>query len=334
MYKFEHELRNVLLKYTLIIEESLKNVFTSYLNDIEAKDTFLTDINQYETGSNKISEAIKSIKLIFDKQTNKHSNPIKRKNSQNISFPYWILINELTLGETIKLITNLSAEHNQKILENCVNYFTKKKLKYSNYKGNAEHYNNCLNVMREILNLIGIFRNNFAHNQPIYCFNVKEYFSTKNGSINYSFPEKKKNDQYALNAKYMSYLANLFGSDRYNSRTQEVDINLSWIIYVIYKIIGKLDKNNNFYDEITYIYRKYNIILRPQSASVNNIKLYEELLEKLRYYIDYDFGIDEINEKISLDKPHKKLVLSLNRKINDMKSEISKIIKSNDECND
>lgn len=27
MYKFEHELRNVLLRYTLIIEESLKNIF-------------------------------------------------------------------------------------------------------------------------------------------------------------------------------------------------------------------------------------------------------------------------------------------------------------------
>lgn len=46
MYKFEHELRSVLLRYTLIIEESLKNVFVSYLNNIEAKDNFLTDINQ------------------------------------------------------------------------------------------------------------------------------------------------------------------------------------------------------------------------------------------------------------------------------------------------
>ncbi|MBR2828476.1 MAG: Abi family protein [Bacilli bacterium] len=31
IYKFEHELRNVLLKYTLIIEESLKNVLVTYL---------------------------------------------------------------------------------------------------------------------------------------------------------------------------------------------------------------------------------------------------------------------------------------------------------------
>lgn len=62
IYKFEHELRNVLLKYTLIIEESLKNVLVSYLNKIEAKDTFLTDINQYDTTPRNITNSINSIK--------------------------------------------------------------------------------------------------------------------------------------------------------------------------------------------------------------------------------------------------------------------------------
>ena len=128
IYKFEHELRNVLLKYTLIIEESLKNVLVSYLNSIEAKDNFLTDINKYNTTPKNISNSINSIKKIFDKQTNKYSNPIKRKNNQEISVPYWIIINELTLGETIKLIINLDKSHMQNILENCVNYFTNIKL--------------------------------------------------------------------------------------------------------------------------------------------------------------------------------------------------------------
>lgn len=95
MYKFEHELRSVLLKYTLIIEESLKNVLVVYLNNIEAKDNYLTDINQYETSQGNIKNAVNSIKKIFDKQTNKNSNPIKRKINQNLSVPYWILINEL-----------------------------------------------------------------------------------------------------------------------------------------------------------------------------------------------------------------------------------------------
>ncbi|MCI8461279.1 MAG: Abi family protein, partial [Bacilli bacterium] len=153
MYKFEHELRNVLLKYTLIIEESLKNVFVVYLNSIEANADFLTDINQYETGQNNISNAIESIKKVFDKQTNKYSNPIKRKNKQNLSVPYWIIINELTLGETVRLVINLKTDHRTKILENCINYFTNMNLKFNLTTDEEEmkYYYNHINVMRELL---------------------------------------------------------------------------------------------------------------------------------------------------------------------------------------
>ena len=335
MYKFEHELRNVLLKYTLIVEESLKNILVSYLNDINAKDTFLTDINQYETGVSNFSNAIKSIKLILDKQTNKHSNPIKRKKDQCISFPYWILINELTLRETLNLIINLNSEHNRNILEKCVNCFTNMNLKHDDYIADEENYLNHLNAMREIFNLIGIFRNNLAHNQPIYCFNVKEFYSTKRGYINYLFPNDKAiEEQYILNANYMSFFADFFGSDRYNSRTQNVAINLSWIIYVLYKIINHLDKNNNFYNELTYVYRKYNIILRPNNISCNKIELYDELFDKLKNYIELDFGIDEIYQKVNDNKPHKQLIISLNKKIKDMKSEMTQIINDNISNND
>lgn len=151
----------------------------TYLNNIEAKDTFLTDINEYDTSPKNITNAINSIKKIFDKQTNKHSNPIKRKNNQELSVPYWIIINELTLGETIKLIINLNKVHMQSILENCINYFTDVKLSKDNLitDEDKEKYWNKLNVMREILNIIGLLRNSLAHNQPIYNFNVKELYS-------------------------------------------------------------------------------------------------------------------------------------------------------------
>ena len=189
MYKFEHELRSVLLKYTLIIEESLKNVLVVYLNNIEAKDNFLTDINQYETSQGNIKNAVNSIKKIFDKQTNKNSNPIKRKINQNLSVPYWILINELTLGETINTITNLKEEHVRNILEKCINYFTNLKLDYSKITTPKQklNYNDYLNAMREMLRIIGKFRNNLAHNQPIYNFNVKDCSSS--GALNFYIGE-------------------------------------------------------------------------------------------------------------------------------------------------
>lgn len=337
MYKFEHELRNVLLRYTLIIEESLKNVFVSYLNNIEAKDNFLTDINQYETGQRNINRAIDSIKKVFDKQTNKYSNPIKRKNYQDLTVPYWILINELTLGETIRLIINLKDEHKIKILENCVNYFTNMNLKidFLTVKERKEKYYNYINAMREILSIIGSFRNNLAHNQPIYNFNVKEFYSSKCNKVNYLLPNAKNaKDQYALNAKYMSYFANFFGTDKYNSCTGNTNIDLSWIIYVIYKFITHLDKNTNFYTELTYVYQKYNIILTPGKVAINKYALYEEMLKMFENYSEFDFGLLETTTRYNNGESIKQNLISLNKRINNMKNDMHKLLERNIKNND
>ncbi len=332
MYKFEHELRNVLLKYTLIIEESLKNVFVVYLNSIEANADFLTDINQYETGQNNISNAIESIKKVFDKQTNKYSNPIKRKNKQNLSVPYWIIINELTLGETVRLVINLKTDHRTKILENCINYFTNMNLKFNLTTDEEEmkYYYNHINVMRELLNIIGKFRNNLAHNQPIYNFNVKEYYSSKKNSVSYTLPKaKNQQEQYILNAKYMSYFSDFFGTDKYNSFTGNANIDLSWIIYVIYKFITHLDKNTNMYTELTYVYQKFNIILKPKQIAINKCTLYEEMINKINEFCMADLGIKEIIDSYENKKPIKQKLISLNKNINTAKKEMETLIKNN-----
>lgn len=337
IYKFEHELRNILLRYTLIIEESLKNVLVTYLNSIEAKDTFLTDINEYDTSPKNITNAINSIKKIFDKQTNKHSNPIKRKNNQELSVPYWIIINELTLGETIKLIINLNKIHMQSILENCVNYFTDVRLNKDSLitDEDKEKYWNKLNVMREILNIIGLLRNSLAHNQPIYNFNVKEFYSSKSGKVHYILPKAdKQQEQFKLTTKYMSYLAEFFGSDRYNSFSGNANIDLSWVIYIIYKIIFHLDKNTNIYNELVYVYKKYNIILRPDRISTNKFELYEKMLKKLDYYSNYNFNIIGIKEKYDNNERIKMNLISLNKQIKDMQDEMKLLLNDNTKNND
>lgn len=337
IYKFEHELRNVLLKYTLIIEESLKNVLVTYLNSIEAKDNFLTDINQYNTTQKNITNSINSIKKIFDKQTNKYSNPIKRKNEQELLVPYWIVINELTLGETIKLIINLDKDHMQNILENCVNYFTNIRLNKDEIidQNDKEKYWNKLNVMREILNIVGLLRNSLAHNQPIYNFNVKEYYSSKSNNIHYILPKAhNQQEQYVLTTNYMSYLAEFFGSDRYNSFSGNANIDLSWVIYVIYKIISHLDKNTNMYIELVYVYKKYNIILRPNKASTNKLELYETILSKLNDYSNFDFNVIGIKDKYDNAKKIKLDLISLNKQIRDMQENMKELLNENAKNND
>ena len=89
MYKFEHELRLLLLRYTLIIEENMKNIFVSTLNDSdEINANFLSDINNYNTADANSNNSLETLKLIIDKQGNKHSKPIQRKRKQNVTIPY------------------------------------------------------------------------------------------------------------------------------------------------------------------------------------------------------------------------------------------------------
>lgn len=189
--------------------------------------------------------------------------------------------------------------------------------------------------MREILNIIGILRNSLAHNQPIYNFNVKEFYSTKSTKVNYSLPKAStQHEQYILTTNYMSYLAEFFGSDKYNSYSGNSNIDLSWAIYIIYKIICKLDKNTNIYNELIYVYKKYNIILRPERVATNKFELYEKMLSKLEDYSNYDFGVNGISEKYSNGKKIKQDLISLNKKIKDMQVEMKEMLNENLKNND
>lgn len=242
MYKFEHELRLLLLRYTLIIEENMKNLFISTLNDSEdINANFLSDINNYNTSDASSNNSLETLKLIIDKQGNKHSKPIQRKRQQNITIPYWILINELAMNQTYKAINNLKPELERKIFQKCVNHFTNLDLdvfdKTKTIKNiNSEH--KLINSFKIILYYIGEFRNMLAHNQPIYSYNIKDCSLYNFPNINYEYPSSSKKqltlqEQYKINADMMHKLQLFFGTDQFNSRNLHVNIDLSWIIYVI-----------------------------------------------------------------------------------------------------
>lgn len=153
--------------------------------------------------------------------------------------------------------------------------------------------------------------------------------------MHYILPkEDKQQEQFKLTTKYMSYLAEFFGSDRYNSFSGNANIDLSWVIYIIYKIIFHLDKNTNMYNELVYVYKKYNIILRPDKISTNKFELYEKMLEKLDDYSNYDFNIIGIKEKYNNKERIKMNLISLNKQIKDMQEEMKLLLNNNTKNND
>ena len=338
MYKFEHELRLLLLRYTLIIEENMKNIFVSTLNDSEKINAnFLSDINNYNTSDASSNKSLETLKLIIDKQGNKHSKPIQRKRKQNITVPYWILVNELAMNQTYRAINNLKPEIERKVFQKCVNHFTRLDIDIFDKNKSEKNINKeikLINSFKIILYYIGEFRNMLAHNQPIYSYNIKDCSMCDFPNINYDYPSNSKKEltreeQYKINASMMYNLQKFFGTDKFNSRNLEVNIDLSWIIYVIYKIISTIDKNTRFYEELRKIYIKYNIVLTEYEYEITDCKLYENLLDKLQELYGIDLKNDEIINRVECGLAYKSMLKGneriLKKKLKEKKKKSKKI---------
>ena len=292
MYEFEHSLRSILLKYTLIIEENIKKNFICVLNDYGNEDTnvnsdFLVNIANYNT-SDQNSYAIESLKKVIDLHGDNHYKPIIKKRKQNVIIPYWIIINEMTLGQTIKTIRNIKENIKNRVFQKCLNEFTKIQIDIYDTSKNSQQINNeksSLQTFENILKHIGDFRNILAHNQPLYSFNVKNVDLSSFPFIEYELPipgASAKNNplgyQNRSNANFMAKFKEFYGQDSFNNRTSNVHIDLSWMIYAIKKIVTNLGYTD-FGMEIVSIYRKYNMLQLPIKKHVTNIDKLEKLLD-------------------------------------------------------
>lgn len=336
MYKFEHELRLMLLKYTLIIEESMKNIFIAYLNDHNAKADYLVNMHNYNTSSIK-NKAFDTMKLIIGKYDNTKSKPIKRKREQNITVPYWIIINELAMNQTYYAIANLQEDDSRNIFLNCTNFFTKLNLT-NEKKGKSEAIRKKeeaqINTFKTILCYLGEFRNMLAHNQPIYCYNIESFDINKRYPLEYELPKTNKNKKYSdgnfipkykqqisLNAKLMRNLSDYFGEDSFN-KNNYTNLNLSKIIYIIYKILINIDKNTDFYNELKNIFVKYNIILNEKKFEIENVEECINLLEEIKKIEEFDLEYKDIISKIEAKKAYKNFLHGKDNQLKDIKKTI------------
>ena len=319
MYKFEHELRMMLLKYTLIVEESIKNIFISYLNDISAEPNYLVNMDNYNTNSLK-SKSFDTMKLIIDKYDNQKSKPIKRKRDQHLIVPYWIIINELAMNQTYYAIANLNPSDSYKIFLRCLNFFTQLNLSEEN-RGKTQkqivYEKRMVNNFKTLLCYLGEFRNMLAHNQPIYCYNVFNYSINGNHKFKYELPMvkteyKDKNgnkipiekQQINIMGSLMNSLREYYGTDNFNSNNS-TKLDLSKIIYILYKMLQHIDKNTKFYSELVETYSKYNIILSKSSIEVDNPSQIDKLKNIISELSKYDMEISSFIEKIESGKAYK-----------------------------
>lgn len=287
MYEFEHDFRVTLMNYVLRIENSLKQIFIKTLNDFGGiKDNFLTNIENYDTSTQNYSNSIRTLKEILNIYDLSKSKAITKKIEQNISVPYYILINEMTFGNVVKCIKYLKPMYSEKIYQNLIERFTK-------INKNAYSKLNSFDmfIFESMLESIGAFRNVLAHNQPIYNCNIKDNAYTDVNDLEYFIPYVLKNDvmsemkrskvdmdhatkicQLRLTNEVKKIFQTFFGKDSFNQNLDSSPVNLSYVVYLIYKINKNLDNKCTLKDELFNLFYKYNILYKNNKYLVPSDK--------------------------------------------------------------
>ena len=201
---FDVALRTLFFPYLLKIEEELKTVLvesfyqTHHHSDLHKESEYLKrkyyDLGKTSTWSAHEKSGSKYIKLSEIRETdNMYKTPYKklfdnektyddfivnvysaiakqRQKNKSISkylsthtyIPMWVLVNLLTFGNISKLFQIQKLDVQTKVL----NYFNIDSFKEHNPKLDVVNFSN-------ILNILSVYRNICAHNERLYCYEIK-----------------------------------------------------------------------------------------------------------------------------------------------------------------
>lgn len=222
LYLFDSALRNLFFPYLLKIEESLKTILVdSFYNTYSHKDLHkeseyfkrkyykLDEVSSWsvheKSGYKYISISAvqfdsnimnaKPYKKTFDnakiyddyivnvykemgKQRSKNSSISKYLN-EHTYIPMWVLVNLLTFGNVNKLFQIQKTNVQTKVLDY-----------YGIRSHTTDDYNHYVINVINILNILTLYRNICAHNERLYCYDIK--MNIDDSFMNYLdlFPEK------------------------------------------------------------------------------------------------------------------------------------------------
>ena len=125
----------------------------------------------------------------------------------------------------------------------------------------------------------------------------------------------------------MNSFKEYFGNDSFNANNS-TKLDLSKIIYVLYKILKYIDHNTNFYKELITIYSKYNIILNNTSFEVQNADKIVILKNAIEDLNKYKFESTEFITRIKEGKSYKKDLKSKEKELNEIIKNINTISKN------
>ena len=158
LYLFDRELRNIFMKYILIIENNIKTVLAHDFSAKYGHDNYLK-IDNFEIKTKKrekktpaqkigaISELIANIQREISRQLSRNNQMISHNMLHYGYVPLWVLVNALTLG-TISIFYSYLKEKDQNDI--------------------GRRFNLKPDEMTKILFILTIYRNACAHDERFY----------------------------------------------------------------------------------------------------------------------------------------------------------------------
>lgn len=167
LYEFDKELKNKIFKYILIFEKTLKSYIAYKFSEKFIEEFPYLNINNYSKNKNDIINVMKSMAILSNKvKDKKDENSIEHYLKYHDDLPLWVLINQMTFGETSKFFSALDDS----LKDIIASIFSK------NYKANYNLTNLNLTAtdLQQVIKIAIFFRNICAHDNILFSFKLKK----------------------------------------------------------------------------------------------------------------------------------------------------------------
>lgn len=202
LFRFDRELRNLLLKFLLIFETNIKSSIAYHFSEKNTGQYAYLNMDSYIKDDNKLQNVLTVISDLSNEIrrqiTKKGSNSVKHYTKNHANVPLWVLVNYLTIGKVSKFYEVLSVDVRNKIaaqfsMEHKKNYESSEKIDSSE--------------LQEILKIVNFFRNVCAHEEVLFSYKLDSKAALKYTLFEKFFKSKNINAEELKNGNMFSLVA-------------------------------------------------------------------------------------------------------------------------------
>ncbi|WP_427043169.1 Abi family protein [Fusobacterium sp. SB021] len=173
LYNLDKELKSLLFGYLLEFERTLKSYIAYIFSEEYGKNEVFPYLNfkNFSSNSEDLDIVLSVIKDISLEVKNKKADSIRHYLKQHKELPFWVLINQLTLGNTSYLYEALKSTTKDKIAKNFSLRFK------SNYSSTKQI---TADTLIEVIKISVKFRNICAHDNILLLSKLSKKTKTAN----------------------------------------------------------------------------------------------------------------------------------------------------------